>query len=138
MKPRRIVIDVNLLVSLLIGKRVAGLLEGLAGHGFQVVVHDELLGELDDVARRTKFRKYFPTEVVDALLELLRRDGFMVEGPLVIEPISRDPDDDYLLALSKAAKAHVLLTGDDDLLVLKKHGSTRIMTARAFVEEYLK
>jgi len=32
----------------------------------------------------------------------------------------------------------VLLTGDKDLLVLGKHGRTRIMNARAFVKEFLK
>ena len=53
------------------------------------------------------------------------------------QAISRDPDDDYLLALAKTAKAHVLLTGDRDLLVLGTHGRTKILNAQAFVKEYL-
>jgi predicted nucleic acid-binding protein len=61
----------------------------------------------------------------------------LVHGKLRIEAISRDPDDDYLLALAKAAKAQVLLTGDKDLLVLEKHGRTSIMNVNAFVKQYL-
>lgn len=34
-------------------------------------------------------------------------------------------------------RTDVLLTGDADLLVLGKHGRTRILNARAFVKEYL-
>jgi predicted nucleic acid-binding protein len=33
-------------------------------------------------------------------------------------------------------KAHVLITGDKDLLVLAEHGATRIMNARTFMEEF--
>jgi len=136
-KPVRVVVDPNLVVSMLIGKRVGAVLNIFKDQRFQVVIHEELLGELEDVARRTKFRKYFPEEVVVAFLAKIRTSGMMVQDKLAIEKICRDPDDDYLLALAKAAKAHVLLTGDEDLLVLEKHGRTRIMNARAFVKEFL-
>ena len=137
MKRIRVVVDPNLLVSLLIGKRVGAVLGLFKDKRFTVVVHEELLGEFEDVARRTKFRKYFPEQVVDALLLRLQEDGMLVHGKLRIEAISRDPDDDYLLALVKAAKAQVLLTGDKDLLVLEKHGRTSIMNVNAFVKQYL-
>lgn len=47
--------------------------------------------------------------------------------------ISRDAKDNFLLALAKDGKATHLLTGDKDLLVLKKFGRTKIMT----LTEYL-
>ncbi|MEZ4755233.1 MAG: putative toxin-antitoxin system toxin component, PIN family [Flavobacteriales bacterium] len=122
---------------MLIGKRVRAMLDIFKDQRFEVVVHDELLGEFEDVARRTKFRKYFPEQVVDGIVHRLREDGTMIPDRLHIEAISRDRDDDYLLALAKTAKAHVLLTGDRDLLVLETHGRTKIMNAKAFVKEYL-
>jgi predicted nucleic acid-binding protein len=48
--------------------------------------------------------------------------------------ISRDADDDYLLALSKRVRANYLVTGDKDLLVLKQHGRTQIVTFATFLE----
>ena len=48
---------------------------------------------------------------------------------------SPDPDDDFLLATAQAARAGYLVTGDKSgLLSLKKHGTTRILTARALLK----
>jgi hypothetical protein len=45
----------------------------------------------------------------------------------------RDPKDDYLLELAMASKAEFLLTGDDDLLEMKRVGFCRILTVRDFL-----
>lgn len=137
MKPLRIVVDPNVLVSLLIGKRVAALTVIFHDERFQVIMDELLLDELDGVARRPKFRKYFPPEKVDGLVYLIERNAEILPASTGLERISRDPADDYLLDLCKRGKAKVLLTGDDDLLVLKVHGPTRIMSPKQFVTELL-
>jgi uncharacterized protein len=54
-------------------------------------------------------------------------------GPLPRVERSRDPEDDFLLALSEAGKADYLVTGDkSDLLALKRHKATRILSASDF------
>ena len=54
-------------------------------------------------------------------------------GPLPRVKRYPDPTDDFLLGLSEAGKADYLVTGDKSgLLVLKRHRSTRIVSARAF------
>jgi len=46
---------------------------------------------------------------------------------------SPDPDDNFLLALAEAGNADYLVTGDKSgLLLLARHKSARIITARAF------
>jgi putative PIN family toxin of toxin-antitoxin system len=75
-------------------------------------------------------------EAERALLRIKNRST-LVETKFQVRPICRDPKDDYLLALAKAAKADLLITGDDDLLVLKKHGKTRILKPAAFKKEFL-
>jgi putative PIN family toxin of toxin-antitoxin system len=46
---------------------------------------------------------------------------------------SRDPNDDFLLALSEAGQADYLVTGDKSgLLSLDQHKSTQILSARNF------
>ena len=47
---------------------------------------------------------------------------------------SRDVKDNYLLSLSLDGRADYLLTGDLDLLVLRKTGSTPIMTLADFLK----
>ena len=49
--------------------------------------------------------------------------------------ICRDPKDNFLLELAKDGKADYLLTGDKDLLELKKFGKTKIQTISTFIDE---
>ena len=49
---------------------------------------------------------------------------------------SRDVKDNYLLSLSLDGRADYLLTGDLDLLVLRKTGSTQIMTLADFLKTH--
>jgi predicted nucleic acid-binding protein len=48
--------------------------------------------------------------------------------------VSPDPDDNYLLALAETGQAQFLVTGDKELLSLKRHKSTRIITPAAMIE----
>ena len=52
-----------------------------------------------------------------------------------IVTICRDPNDNFLLALAKDGNADYLLTGDKDLLELKKSGKTKIKTITSFIDE---
>jgi len=45
----------------------------------------------------------------------------IVDPPPLSAPVSRDPDDDALLALAVAAQADLIITGDADLLTLGSH-----------------
>ena len=48
---------------------------------------------------------------------------------------SRDPADNFLLAIAKAGEADYLATGDKrDLLALKQFERTKIVTARSLLE----
>jgi predicted nucleic acid-binding protein len=46
----------------------------------------------------------------------------------------RDRDDDKVLAAAIAGKADLIVTGDEDLLVLGQHHGIRILSPRQFVE----
>ena len=49
--------------------------------------------------------------------------------------ICRDPKDNFLLSLSKDGKASYLITGDKDLLDLKRFGKTQIVTMKKYSSE---
>lgn len=44
----------------------------------------------------------------------------------------RDEKDNFLLALAKDSKADFLITGDEDLLIIKKFQNTEILTYSEF------
>ena len=57
--------------------------------------------------------------------------AILAEGTLP-HPVCRDHDDDPILACAETAAAKYLITGDKDLLVLKKHGGCHILSPREF------
>lgn len=86
---------------------------------FELVVSPALLSELERALAYPKLRKRIPEDEAAAVLAWLRASAIAVgdprDHPLGVR--SRDPDDDYLLALAATADA-ILITGDADLLEL--------------------
>ena len=50
----------------------------------------------------------------------------------MLSGVCRDPEDDHIIALADSARANYIITGDEDLLILKRYGSTQIVTPRQF------
>ena len=48
---------------------------------------------------------------------------------------SRDPDDDKFLAVALDGKAEVIVSGEQDLLVLDPFRRVRVVKPRGFIEE---
>lgn len=133
----RLVVDANIILSALIGGELRWFRAVLADDAFEIQVGGNMIEEIQRVASRPYFRKFFPLEEVAEVLDIIERNSASVEVAPPYQPICRDPKDDYLLALAKTAKADLLITGDEDLLVLKKHGKTRILRPAAFRKEFL-
>ena len=132
-----LVVDVNVLVSMLINHDAMGVKGMFNKQVFHVAISPSLLGELEDVLMRPMFRRYFTLAEAERALLRIKNRSTLVRTNFQVRPICRDPKDYYLLALSNAAKADLLITGDDDLLVLKKHGKTRILKPAVFKKEFL-
>lgn len=136
----RVVLDSNILISGLIspGGVPARLLDAWLDGRFTLISHGLQLDELRDVTRRPKIRALIRPAEAGRLVNLI---AALAEMPARLPPVerSRDPRDDFLLALCEAAHVEWLVTGDkDDLLVLDRHHETRIVTATAFSETVTK
>jgi len=81
----------------------------------EIVVSPHLLGELASVLARRKLRRYITAEEASEYVEGLARIGISVADPHRERPITRDPDDDYLVALARTSGADALISGDRDL-----------------------
>jgi putative PIN family toxin of toxin-antitoxin system len=134
----RVVADCNVFISLLIGGSMGSLARYLFSEDVELILSESLLAEIDDVGRRGHLRKYFDHTKLDAFLALLREYGEVVPDADDAPRRSRDPDDDYLLGVCENGRADVLITGDKDLLVLKEHEATTIVTVAAFRRRYMK
>jgi putative PIN family toxin of toxin-antitoxin system len=118
----RAVLDTNVLVSALIspGGSSAQLLLELRAGAFELVVSPLLLAELREVLRRDKLRRYVAGDEADAYVELIRREGQVLDDPSPGgAPLSADPDDEFLVDLARMANVDVLVSGDSHLLELR-------------------
>lgn len=102
---------------------------------YVLCVSDAVEAEIIEVLNRSKLRSKFPQitdELVSDTLSDLRQARRIEVA--VVEPISRDPKDDIFLACAKAAKADYLVSEDQDLLVIREYGSTKIVNAITFLD----
>jgi uncharacterized protein len=116
----RAVVDVNVLISGVLSAKgpSAEILRAGRDGQFELVISELLLAELNRALAYPKLKKHIPTEKSAAFVNWVRDHGTVAEDPATPAPIgSRDPDDDYLLALAIDRSAY-LVTGDQDLLVL--------------------
>ena len=125
----RVVLDTNVIVAALATRGACAELftRVLAAHEYGVDAN--LHAEVERVLR-VKFR--LPEERIRAARDLLASTGIAVESVPLPEPVCRDPDDDRILALALAFEAEVLVTGDDDLLVLHPWSGISILRPRDF------
>lgn len=116
----RAVVDVNVLISGALSAKgpSAEILRAGRDGLSDLVVSETLLAELKRTLGYPKLRKRILPEKAAAFATWVRDHGTVAEDPASPPPVgSRDPDDDYLLALAISRRAY-LVTGDQDLLVL--------------------
>lgn len=129
----RAVLDPNILVSAIISPNgtPTRILKAAEAGQFEPLVSERLLSELTVVLMREKFRRYASIEEAEAHIKRVREVGIpAVEGE--ISPVSPDPKDDYLIALSLAAQADCLVSGDPHLLEMV--GGPTTVSPREFLE----
>ncbi len=127
----RLVLDTNLIVSALLWGGVPRQLLELGRNG-QVTFFTSsvLLDELLSVLEREKFSSMLASQSVTPRF-LMQHYGMLTKlvSPVPIERTVRDIDDDAVLATALAAKADIIATGDNDLLVLHPWQGIQILSA---------
>ena len=133
-KVSRIIIDTNLWISFLLTKDFSKLDEIIFSRNGILVFSQELLDEFLEVARRPKFRRFFSLTDIEGILETISEYADFVKVQTQIE-VCRDPKDNFLLSLSIDGNADFLLTGDKDLLEIRKFGETSIIKISDFLQD---
>ena len=128
----KVILDTNIWISFLLGKRLSILREIVDMEEVDIYVSDELLAELRSVAFRPKFQGKIDFQSVLNLFELINAKCKIIEGYKDAESAIRDIKDLYLLSMAESIPADYLVTGDDDLLVLRNHLGTKIITFAEF------
>lgn len=116
--PPRVVVDTNVLVSAILQPRGAPgrILEAWRAGVIEMVVCPAMLRELKDVLARPRLRQRISAEDAEAFVALLRTQAELRADPASETGLTRDPKDDYIVALATSTRAACVVSGDDDLL----------------------
>jgi len=131
----RVILDTNVLVAALMVSDGPPhhLYEAFLNDRFTLITSDTQIEEFSRVTRYPAIRSRIRPAQAGRLLNAVRSLSVLLER-LPRGSVSRDPHDDYLLAMAKAGDADYLVTGDKaGVLALRRHGKTEIVTARKMV-----
>jgi uncharacterized protein len=134
----KLLLDTNVLVSALIwsGNPYALLKLGSAPPN-QIYSSPELLDELRNTLAYPRLEAQIHKRGLNAK-DLHDRIALIVHiqnSPALLVAVCRDPDDDAVLACAKSAQVDLIVSGDQDLLVLQQFEGIAIVTAAQALEQ---
>jgi putative PIN family toxin of toxin-antitoxin system len=123
------VIDTNVLIAAFISH---GVCNELLEHC--VLNHDVVLSKfiLDELKDKLTDEFKFTAREAHAAVSLLKSRCSIVATQTLPSPVSRDPDDDNIIATAMSGNCECIITGDKDLLDLKKTGDILIVSPTHF------
>jgi uncharacterized protein len=98
-------------------------------------VSSETLAELENVFSRKKFDSYVSSENRQKFILYLKNIAEIVD---IVTPVKvcRDPKDDKFLSLAIFGNADLIITGDEDLLVINPYQNISILSPSDFLINY--
>ncbi|GMV74654.1 MAG: hypothetical protein AMXMBFR78_16050 [Rubrivivax sp.] len=135
----RWVVDTNVLVSAFLWQGTPSRVIELAGEKeVQLFTSRALLDELAATLAKKKLARYVDATglAADQMLASYRRIATLVTARRLDRQVSRDADDDAVLACALAARADLVVSGDDDLLSLKSFNGIPIFTVAQAIKGF--
>ena len=126
----KIVLDTNVLIAALIAR---GVCHDLLEH---CVLRHTLITSafiLNETYEKLTEKFGYATDLADEAVNLLRLRMKLVAAAKLERQVCRDPDDDNILATAVSGKCDCIITGDQDLLVLKAYEGIDIFSPREFI-----
>lgn len=136
--PPRVVVDSNVWISAALSPQGApAQLTRRVLAGGTVVFSADTFTELEQRLWKPKFDRYIDTERRRRILHDLSAIAFWVEPPpdIASQRHSRDPDDDKFIHAALAARAHWLVSGDQDLLTVPAMAGLSIVSPAAALQQ---
>jgi putative PIN family toxin of toxin-antitoxin system len=125
------VFDTNVLIAALLTEGLcSGLLVRARKHNFDLVLCDNIIREFKGIL--TKRFKVSSSDVSEITSIIIEASSEILHKAASSPRICRDPNDDMIIACALDADADYIVTGDEDLLILKRYKNILIINPRHF------
>lgn len=126
-----VVIDVNVAIAAVASRGLCEAIVELCLEHHQIILCKDILDDSEEKLRK-KLKVSGP--VIAEFIKVLRSNALILEPEVLEKDICRDPDDLMILGLVVPGKVEAVVTGDKDLLVIKKYRTAQIVSPRTFWE----
>ena len=133
----KVVLDTNVLISgIFFSGPPAEILKAWRDGEIQFVLSSEIIDEYIRVSKI--LADGFSGVEISPILTLIVTHSDIIQVPSLSHQVCEDPDDDEFLACALGSESKIIISGDKHLLKLSGYRGIRILTPRAFIEQYLK
>ena len=132
----RVVVDTNVLVSALIGRRLRPFIGALKTNRLQLIFSKETFDELLEVLQRPHLARYFTQSDAKELVNLLNARMDLVNISTHVNDC-RDAKDNIFLDCALSGSVDYVVTGDPDLLELNPYKGIPIISPLIFLSSVL-
>jgi len=91
---------------------------------------------IDEVTEKLGSKFLVEKKIIKNVLSFIESEFILVQPTGELPNKCRDKDDNNVLHLANSCGAHLILTGDKDLLTLKTYKKIHIINPRRFMEEF--
>ena len=126
----KLVLDTNPLVSAVFWEgNEAGLLRKIEQGKAKLYITGEILKEVEEVIKRQKFNEVMRKAnlTLDQIMQKIVSLSHLVIAPKLSIKVCRDERDNKFLECAESAKVDYIISGDEDLLVLKEYNGIFIV-----------
>ena len=125
----RVVLDTNVIVAAFAARGLCAEVFEVCVSGHSIVLSEHILSETQDkLIKKVKL----PKKAALAIIDYLRGIAEIVIPVLFDKSICRDKDEVIIIGTAISGLANFIITGDEDLLILKTYKDVKIVTPRQF------
>ena len=125
----KLVLDSNVIVAAFAGRGLCSSLFELCLDRYTIVISDYIVNE---VSKALLNKLKMPLKNVGIIIAFLKEFCTLLAYTKLPDGVCRDKNDDDIIALAVSNDADYIITGDNDLLVLKKYKNIKIINPREF------
>ncbi len=127
----KVVLDTNVIIASLAARGLCQSVFELCLDRFEIIISSFLIAEVEtNLSKKLKL----PDRLIREIIDFLSENATLIDVDEAPPGVCKDPDDARLLALAQKSGAACLITGDKDLLMIKKFASSKILSPRQFWE----
>lgn len=129
----KVVIDTNIFISSYFwGGKPRKIFERVLNGYDELFITEDIINEIIDVMNRDKFT--VNGNDIEDYIHIIKKYSKEIVSENNIKSIGRDADDDKILLCGIAGDVDYIITGDDDLLVLKEYRKIEILKPKDYLE----